>query len=198
MFGSKIEKDLENMYAKLLTVFPTGMSRGEARKAVKEAIKDCRKRAREEGTDKLPSDYGDLLLAGEKGGHPGAKGIVEKARREGATDDDVREWWNLPDVARRLVLWSEEVFRLSVFYTALDEGVSDDRAAERVRKMYPMYGDPDDTAHTSGDDRPLPPELRGRVDRYRERVGAQVLKDRSMVFSTFNAFVRAEIRKGKL
>ena len=34
---------------------------------------------------------------------------------------------------------------------------------ERVRKMFPMYRNPTDESVTAGDDRRLPPELRGRM-----------------------------------
>jgi len=64
--------------------------------------------------------------------------------------------------------------------------------------MYPMYGDPSDTRHTCGDDRPLPHELRSRVDRYHEKWGAAIIEKRSSGYTTYNAFVRAEIKHGRL
>jgi len=50
----------------------------------------------------------------------------------------------------------------------------------------------------SGGDRPLRHELRGRVDRYRERYEAQAVAEASKNFTTFNAFVRSEMRNGRL
>jgi len=65
-----------------------------------------------------------------------------------------------------------------------------------------MYGDPDNTKVTSGDDRPLPHELRGKVDRWRIKIineeGEEKIKERLDRYSTFNAMVRDEIRKGNL
>ena len=43
-------------------------------------------------------------------------------------------------------------------------GEDKNEAAAHVRKIHPMYGDPDDTRHTAGDDRPLPYELKDRVN----------------------------------
>lgn len=68
----------------------------------------------------------------------------------------------------------------------------------QVRRIVPMYGDPDDERHASGEDRPLPHEVRGRVDRYREKYGAVYIADRVKKYTTYNAFVRHEIRKGNL
>jgi hypothetical protein len=64
--------------------------------------------------------------------------------------------------------------------------------------MFPMYGDPNDTTSTAGEDRPLPHELRGRIDEYRKKHGAEAIQTWSDNHSTFNAFVRAELRKGRL
>ena len=65
-----------------------------------------------------------------------------------------------------------------------------------------MYGDPDNTGVVSGDDRPLPDELRGRVDMWRleiiEKEGGEGLKRRVDKYSTFNALIRAELHKGNL
>jgi len=84
-------------------------------------------------------------------------------------------------------------------------GLSEDeeeKVAAKLRKTFPMYGDPDNTKVISGDDRPLPHELRGRVDRWRIKIingqGEQELKEKLNRFSTFNAMVRDEIRKGNL
>lgn len=181
-----------------LSQLPTRMTLEEAHKAVKDAIKGCKEEAMREGTADWPENVGDLLLEVAKAEHVKYRKIVEKARKEGATDEDIREFWNLNDLQRRMVLWSENVFRYSSFLSFRDDGLSADEAMSRVRKMFPMYGDPEDTSHTSGDDRPLPQELRGRVDKYRERVGAIVIKSKAEKFTTYNAFIRNEIRLGKL
>src|SRR5205807_3301252 len=127
-----------------------------------------------EGTADLPETFGDRLVEAAHIGEPKSQRIVQKARREGATDDDIREWWNLPDVSRRMVIWSENLFRYSVFLHATHEdGLSAEDAAARVHRMFPIYGDPEDTSKLSGENRPIPHELRGRVDSYKQAQGAQ-------------------------
>lgn len=193
-----IEKELEELYSQMLSQVHTGMTLEQARNEVQKAIDLCKEQAAKEGTADLPDNYGDLLIQATESGDPKAKKIVDKARKEGSTDEDVREFWNLNDLQRRMVIWSENVFRYSTFKCVKKDGLTADDAMVQVRKMFPMYGDPDDTSNTSGDDRPLPHELRGRVDRYRKKSGAAYIMDKVKQFTTYNAFVRDEIRKGNL
>jgi len=164
---------------------------------VRDALCQCTEQGRKEGTYRLPPGFGDKLVA-LADILPQAPLIVSAARNDGATGEDIREWWNLHDLQRRMVLWSEQVFRYAVFTGMLDEGLSADEAMQQVRRGFPMYGDPTDTTHTQGDDRPLRHELRGRVDRYREKWGAAVIEERLAGYSSYNAFVRAELRRGNL
>ena len=129
-------------------------------------------------------------------GEPKIKRIVDKARHEGATDDDIKEYWNLPDLSRRMVVWSENNFRYLAFTQAKDDGLSTDDAAAGVHKMFPIYGDPEDTSKLSGDNRPIPPELRGRVDLHRQARGAKYIADQVNNFSSYNSYVRHAIQNG--
>ncbi len=187
------------MYSLMLSQMPTGMTFRQARKEVKKMIKACKEEAKRDG-DNLPN-CGDLFFQAAKAGLPDAKRRVEEARNEGATDRDIREYWNLHYLQRRMVIWSENVFRLANFMSFReDHGLSPDEAGIKVRKMFPIYGDPKETRdyYISHDDRPLPNELRARVDIYREKHGADVIQKKVSEYSSFNAFIRAEVRKGKL
>ncbi|OIP13805.1 MAG: hypothetical protein AUJ99_00875 [Caldisericum sp. CG2_30_36_11] len=202
---SDIEKELGEMYSQMLSQLPTGMTLEYARREVKKAIELCKEQAIKEGTIDLPNNYGDLLIRAAESGDPNAKKIVDKARKEGATDEDIREFWNLNDLQRRMVIWSENLHRVAMASYLLRPGLSKDeekKAAAKIRKTFPMYGDPDNTKVTSGDDRPLPHELRGKVDRWRIKIineeGEEKIKERLDRYSTFNAMVRDEIRKGNL
>ena len=195
-----IEKELEEMYTQMLSL-SFGMTLEQAHKEVKEAIKLCKRQAITEGTINLPKNYGDLLIQAAKSGDSNTKKIVEKAHRGGAMDEDIREFWNLNDLQRRMAIYSENMFRAALAETLWKPGLSKDEEnviASTIRKTFPMYGDPDNTSVTSGDDRPLPHELRGRVDRWRNKEGPQKLKKKMVKYSTFNVMVRDEIRKGNL
>ena len=215
MFGrSQIEKTLEEDYTNMFSQQPTGMTVAQVRPMVKDAIEGCKRDAAREGTDKLPDNYGDLLLKAAESGDPDAKKIVERARNEGCTDEDIREYWNLHDLQRRMVRLSEDFFRGALSLALADSkqksGVSGLSLSEEEKddmvatlwKTFPKYrDDPTDTRFSSGDDRPLPHELRGRVDRWRiEMINEEPEKYKGMIdkYSSFNAMVRDEIRKGNL
>lgn len=143
---------------------------------------------------------GDRLLGEARKGNPDAMRLVTKAQSEGATDADIREWWNFTQKQRQAVLDSEDQFRLAAFMHATESGKDDNGAAAEVRRMFPMYGDPADETHTTGDDRPLPHELRGRVDRFRRKHGAVAIRtwmDRDG-FTNYNAFLRQRILRREL
>lgn len=183
----------------MLSQFPTGMSLKQAKAEVKKAIKLCKNEAKKEGDD-LPN-CGDLMFQAAELGVPDAKRRIKEARNEGATDKDIREYWNLHYLQRRMVIWSENIFRLANFISLReDHDLIPEEAGVKNRKIFPIYGDPKDIRnfYVSQDDRPLPNELRGRVDRYREKHGAEVILKKVLKFSSYNAFIRAEIEKGKL
>ena len=166
---------------------------------VSEAIAKCKQESEAEGSAHLSQDFGDHIIAAARMGEPLAERIVERARREGATDEDIKEWWNLPDLCRRMVIWSENTFRLSVFLHAKnDDGLSAEDAAARVRKMFPIYGDPEDTSILSGDNRQIPHELRGRIDSYKQVHGAEYIADKVKNYLSYNAFVRHAIQTGMI
>lgn len=193
----QLEAELEGLYTKAYAS-NSGQSISKASRDVRKAIWACKEEARREGTDRLPDNFGMLLVTKTEELHPMGVTIVENARLNGASDEDIEEWWNLHDLQRRMVIWHENVIRYANFLSFREDGLNADEAMARIRAMFPMYGDPNDTTHTTGDDRPLRHELRGRVDRYRERYGAQAILDASKHFSTFNAFVRSEMRRGRL
>ena len=174
-----IEKELEHLYTRAhQNLF--GLAAAEARRTVRDAIKACRQKGRDEGTADLPENFGDFLLSQAREGASAALRIADKARKEGAGDEDIAESWNLNDLECRMAHWSELVIRYAKFLGFLEQGFDPDEATRKVRQMFPMYGDPLDTTHTFGDDRPLPHEVRGRVDEYRAKDGAASILKRSV------------------
>jgi hypothetical protein len=197
IFGTRdveIERQIKVGYVELLHGRGI-MSRTDAEKAVQDAIVMCKQQGAMERTDKLPRDFGDRILVAANAGEPKSKRIVEKARKEGANDEDIAEWWNMPDLCRHMVIWSENCFRHMVFLHALDDDqLSAELAAARVHKMFPIYGDPDDTSKLSEENRPIPHELRGRIDLYREKHGVEYITAQVRNFTSYNAFVRHAVR----
>ena len=198
--GSKSDNErmLHDFYVEMLCGV-AGYSTADAERFVSDAIAMCKQQGIEEGTAKLPADFGDRLIEFARMGDPKSQRIVAKALREGATEDDIKTWWNLPDLSRRMVLWSENTFRYAFFLSAMnDEGLSFEDAASRVHKTFSIYGDPDDTTKLTGESRPLPHELRGRVDSFRHSRGPEGVVARINEFPSYNAFVRHAVRNGLL
>lgn len=191
----RLEREMHEMYTEMLSAF-CAMTQREARKTVSEAIRMCKRQGKIDRTLNLPGNYGDLMLKAAAAGEPKSVRIVQKARRERATDEDIRWWWNLPDLSRRMMIWSESCFRYAAFLGYLDEGLSAEEAAKRVHNLFPTYGDPDDTTKLSGEDRPLPYELKDRVNVFKERMGALYIAAQVQRFSSYNAFVRWAIAQG--
>jgi len=96
---------LKSLYTEMLC--KVGFSLQEACKEVKKALQMCKEQGKKEGTADLPPNFGDLILIGSELGLPFMADRARKARDEGATDEDIREFWNLHDLQRRMVIWSE-------------------------------------------------------------------------------------------
>lgn len=193
-----LERDLHAVYVQSLLASST-MSRDEAEKIVADALSACRQQSKEEGTDRLPENYGDILIVTSESGQPDSRDIVQAARGEGATDDDIREWWNLPDLCRRMVIWSETYYRSRARWLVQDEhGLSPVAAEQHIRQKYPIYGKKESDVPGQDNNRPLPHELRGRIDAHERTVGAARVASRAKGFSSYNAYVRDAIRNGLL
>jgi len=194
---SRLEKQLLRAYADVFR--RTGMPWKEARRQARRGIGFCKEAARREGTAGTPRNLGDALIQGAREGRADCLRAVQIARQEGATDADIRRWWNSSDLERRMICWAENLaVRLPMFATARRFGLSDEEATDKVRRMFPLYGDPEDRRYGSGDDRPLPHELRHRIERYRKARSVAELREKLKGHSSYNALVRAEIRNGNL
>ena len=154
----KLETELEELYTKAYASY-SAIPISQARRDVRKAIWACKEEARREGTDRLPDNFGTLLVTKTEDLHAMGVTIIENATLNGASNEDIEEWWNLHDLQRRMVIWHENVIRYANFLSFREDGLSADEAMARIRAMLPMYGDPNDTAHTTGDDRPLRYEL---------------------------------------
>jgi len=177
-----------------------GMTLNEARKAVRDLIQQAKEEAEKEGTSDIPQDYGDTLIDTEQNTQA-IKTMLEKRRKEGVRDEDIRWWWNMHDLERRFLDKDDELSRVALFIHNIQEGRSSEEAAALVKKYFPIFGDPDDASTSSGDDRPLPYELKDRINIYiqhRATEDSGKYKKDIERSSSFNALVRKEIKSGRL
>ncbi len=188
---------------------------GEANEMAQGTLDKAIAEAKADGTYDIPRGLGDALLGlNEPPSDRIADWVDEKRmelrrlRQEGVTDDDIRTWWNMTSVERRFAIEQDNQGHLAYIMWAISEGHTSgptneetlDEAAELLRASHPLYGDPDDTRNTTGDDRPLPYELKDRVNRYivRRAVDPHAYKRDVDGSSTFNALIRQEIRASNL
>ena len=112
LFGNH-ERQLEDMYVKMY-VSDKGMPLSEARQAIRGFIQQAKEEGVKEGTANLPPNFGDELLRQESSDEKiGA--VLASIRKKGVTDEDIRWWWNMPDLDRRLMLKEDEANRLALF-----------------------------------------------------------------------------------
>ncbi len=177
-----------------------GMGEAEARQIAVEMLETAIERAREEGTLDLPPGMGDEIFA-KADSVPQYRQMIDSRLAEGATEEECRWWWNLPEVERQLLKVQDDTARYACSRYDREQGRSEEEAWARVRKTFAMYGSIDAVAQESGDDRPLPYELKNRINRWLAEVVAQrpdEFKRRAGEFPTLNAFIRAEMRAGRL
>lgn len=215
LFGSKYtteEKEILDFYTQLSVTM--GVPASDARKMTEETLDELIDASKKRGTYNLPRNFGDVILGIATSNDPAimklADGVREHSpqkREEGVKDEDIQWWWNMSDVGRRMMLKQDEMARTNLFIGELKNNTlpskeeAGKKAATAVRKFHPLYGYPQDTREASGEDRPLPHELKDRINIYvgkRAETDPATLKKDMEDASSFNALVRRDIREGRI
>jgi len=122
---------------------------------------------------------------------------LEWARSEGASDNDIIIWYNLSSIERALIIECDNMYRSYLFWDLIvRDRLSKEEAARIVHKTFPLYGNVDSETNMDDDDKPLPFELKDRINRFMPK--QKNLKERIDKYSSVNAFIRDEIKKGNL
>jgi hypothetical protein len=179
-----------------------GMSPANAKSTIRDIIGEAREESlKEDIPADLPEKVGDFLLEIESSDET-IRSSLAKKREEGVRDEDIRWWFNMDDLERRILLKLDDVTRQTLFTKLREEdGLSEHEAAKGVRKSYPVFGNPDDTTVVTGEDRPLPYELQDRVRSFiktRMERDPEALKKAIEGSSTFNALIRSEVKEGNI
>ena len=197
---AEIEKRLEPQY---VSFFRESMSMPEevARQIFKTFAEEQKEAARGDGTDRLPESFGEILLEREQTDEKVKTAFAPK-RAEGVTDEDIALWWNMHDLERRMICRVDEMNRILLFEKLVQGGgVTEPEAAQRVAKRFPVYGDREHLVLGTHDDRPLPFELKWRVNRYlteRTKADPDRFREAAEAFTSMNALLRKAIRQGEL
>lgn len=201
LFGSSsdIEKQLEVVYVPMFQT-TKGMTLTQAKSTFRGLIKIAKEKSLKEGTSEFPSNFGDIILEQEST-NPHYKSLLVRKRNQDVRDEDIRWWWNMHDLERRMMIEDDNWHGFALFLKHKEDGLNEDEAAKRVKKSRPIFGDPDDTSTSAGDDRPLPFELKDRINIYlqkRSQTDIEKFKNEIEESASFNALIRKEIRNGKV
>lgn len=192
---NKIEKELLELYSKIFSE----MGLPDARKMTEDILDQVIESSKKEGRYDL-KNVGDVLLEKEADSGKVNQNFEDK-RKEGVRDEDIRWWLNLNDIERMMMLKVDEFSCLSLFIKEREGGKTKDEADIVVRKYHPIFGDLNDKTHGDGDNRPLPLELKNRINIYIEKKfkdDPEKYKKEIEQSSSFNALVRKEIKAGNL
>jgi hypothetical protein len=197
---AEVASRLESQY---ISFFQESMNMPQevAREIFQSLVKEQKEAARREGTDLFPERFGEILVEREPTDEK-VKDAFAPKRAEGVTDEDVVFWWNMHDLERRMICKIDEMNRILLFEKLVhDGGFKEPEAARMVAKRFPIYGDPNHLVLESDDDRPLPFELKWRVNQYiTAKVNADPDKFQEEVeaSTSLNALLRNAIRQGEL
>lgn len=173
-----------------------GMTARETQEIVEGMAQKAYERACQRTGDIYTEGHGNEMLKREATDEA-LHAAFEKRRAEGATDGDIRWWWNMSVFEQEMIVQQDEINRGSLFIYLREKGMDAADAATEVFKRHVKWGDPTDGI---GEDRPLPYELKHRIVSYIEKLYGDpaTLQARIENESSFNALVRKEIRNGNL
>jgi hypothetical protein len=200
------EEELLKFYA--ATLERTYPSPAIARETATSVLNRAIATSKQQGTYGLPINMGDIILGRSPATTDLASGIavavrqaLPQKRKDGVTDEDIRSWWNAPDVSRRMAVLMEEGDRMEVYLAFLTNTEHGKDPTTLLWQHFPRYGNPDDQSQSTGEDRPLPLELKKRINRYTDSRAASsmdALQDELYSESSMNAHIRRQIRNGAL
>lgn len=197
---TEIEKRLEPQYVSYFRE-SMGMPEEVAREIFKAFSEEQTEAARREGTDRLPESFGDVLLEREQTDEKVRETFAAK-RADGVTDQDIAFWWNLHDLERRMICKVDEMNRILLFEKLMQtSGTPEIEAARMVAKRFPIYGDPNHLVLETEDDRPLPFELKWRINRYiseKTEADADGFQKEIENATSLNALLRRAIKQSEL
>jgi hypothetical protein len=193
-----------------------GMTHAQALEAAQGAADKAYERASQHNNEPFFEGAGDRALA-EQSTDPTLRAFIDGRLSKGITTDDFRWWWNMCPFEQQMLLASYEIHRMALFMFLREKGHDPKQAGTMIFQFNAKFDDfpSDDTS----DDRPLPVELMHRLVEYTERQGGgsiidvraitqqsfdaikragEPLRAKITQHSTFNAFVRAEMRAGRL
>ena len=204
------ERRLLNEYSELLSI-QMGYSNDQAAQLVEIMIDRCIEEAKKDDYYDIPLNFGDAILGSAQINNSKfstflnfMKDNLHLLKVEGVTDSDIRWWWNMSEVERRMAREVDAISRRGAFMQFLEDGLEPPDAAFKVKTHFPTFGtfqysDP----QLKGENRPLPYELKKRIGEWIVKKMKSEPTGRSFKMNcekagSEDAYIRQEIKNGNL
>jgi hypothetical protein len=194
---NQLERNIFDKFLPEIAVMP-GIGAKKAKELLATFLKESIRESKLDGTYNRPLNYGHILLNQEKSNRE-AQRLIQIKKSEGVRDEDILWYWNLHEVERRILDKIDIFHRTALYFEYVSKGLSQDDAVKKMFKFRPKWGF--ESGPSSNNDKPLPPELMDRVNRYViKRSGTNIDSFRldCEKFTSFNALIRKEIHAGRL
>ncbi|MBP6945180.1 hypothetical protein KBD61_04490 [Patescibacteria group bacterium] len=187
-----------------------GLPQAEAVSSFNQLLEQCREEAIQEGFTSECFNQGDNLLDLEAKKDPEACRFLNLRRKEGVRDEDIKDWWNLDEIERKLLNKIDAIQWGAMLKHTSAENLLE--ATEQIGKYLPIYRPPVEPVTVQAstlspellsaieEEKPIPPELRFRVKAYISRRSDDMPSFQRDIghYPCMNALVRDEIRRGNL
>lgn len=212
---TELEQSLIDKYSALYQRYKN-LTPAEATDLATTLLKEAKQEALSNNTYFLPTNLGDLILNNTPPSDPKARSVYDLIqerlpglRNAGVTDQDIKWWWNFSQIERSMIIKNDEaeysdffVAQLLKTQTKFPTKESAQNAAIAItNKHLPLYSQGPQDFFFSPDD-PLPIEFKDRVDAFMDHASRspdfQQTLQQIQTFSTFNAFIRQQIKDKKL
>lgn len=194
-----LERRLESIYVPLYQCV-MGMSRPEAKANFDQELAWAKGEVARGGDFVVPERFGSHLIA-NRHKDPKIGAFLARIGAEGVRDKDVIWFWGMHNLDRVLMMRTFALHVGACILSGLRQGMTQEQAHTQARQIHPLYGNPEDTSVARGENRPIPVELKDRVDIYIEKRAKENFDHYRADMegaSSFNALVRRELRSGRL
>jgi len=194
--NKRLIKKLTNEYGDIIQEF--GMSEDEALFTAKQVIASAGKLMLESERDLSPSRC-EMILDGS--GFDNAEKIRKWLDKEKVNDEDIRSWWELPELEKWIIIKFDEYQIERARSMLIEKGLNEEDANECIVKIFPIFDFIDIIGDSTYPDRAFPYELRDRIRVWVERkkeAGPGKYCRMTDGYTSLNALIRWNISKGFL
>jgi len=179
-------------------LFNIGLSEVEAKAKSLEMYNEAKRRMKELNQKNLPPNYGEVVLKNEQS-HPGFMNFNIK-RKDGVTDEDIKRYWNVPAIERFVISEIDRFLRESTYEKYIEKGINSKEVKDAIKKVFPIYNEPKKDDNLKDTDRPLPNEIKRRVDTWVQKNHdyPEIIQREIVNFSSMNALIRSKVSAGKI